>query len=103
LVSKEVTVQVVSSSCPVYVTGAVIRPGKILADHPITVLEAIMEAGGFDYAKADLANVTVIREENSQTKNIVINLKLVLSGKQATPFHLKPSDIVYVPVKFSWF
>jgi protein involved in polysaccharide export with SLBB domain len=103
LVSKEVSVMVVSSSYPVYVSGAVVRPGKVLSDHPISVLEAIMEAGGFDHAKADLANVTVIREEGGQTKNIVVNLKLVLSGKQATPFYLKPADIVYVPAKFSWF
>ncbi|MGA9449921.1 MAG: polysaccharide biosynthesis/export family protein, partial [Verrucomicrobiia bacterium] len=44
----EVTVEVQSSSFPVYVTGAVLRPGKISSDHPITALEAIMEAGGFD-------------------------------------------------------
>jgi polysaccharide biosynthesis/export protein len=103
LVSKQVTVTLVSSSFPVFVTGAVIRPGKILSDHPITALEAIMEAGGFDYTKANLGAVTVIRNEGGHLKNYTLNLKLVLQGRQSTPFYLKPADIVYVPEKFSWF
>jgi hypothetical protein len=74
LVPKEVTVTVVSSSFPVFVSGAVIRPGKILSDHPITALEAIMEAGGFDYTKANLGHVTVIRNEGGRVKNYTLNL-----------------------------
>lgn len=103
LVTKEVTVMVTSSSFPIFVTGAVIRPGKILSDHPITALEAIMEAGGFDYTKADLGHVRVVRNEKGGTKNYTLNLKQALEAKQSTPFYLKPSDIVYVPEKFSWF
>jgi polysaccharide export outer membrane protein len=57
LVSKEVTVMVTSSSYAVFVSGAVLRPGKIAVDRPMTALEAIMEAGGFDTAKADLRSV----------------------------------------------
>jgi polysaccharide export outer membrane protein len=103
LVSKEVTVTVVSSSFPVFVTGAVIRPGKILSDHPITALEAIMEAEGFDYTKANLKAVVVVRTEEGHIKNYTLNLKLALEGKGSEPFYLKPSDIIYVPEKFAWF
>jgi polysaccharide export outer membrane protein len=103
LVSKEVKVTVVSSSYVVYVTGAVLRPGKVSSDHPISALEAIMEAGGFDYTKANLKTVTVIRHEGGQTKNYALNLKRVLKGEKGEPFYLKPSDIVYVPERFSWF
>jgi polysaccharide export outer membrane protein len=103
LVTKEVTVTVTSSSFPIFVTGAVIRPGKVLSDHPITALEAIMEAGGFDYTKADLGHVRVVRTEKDGTKNYTLNLKQALEAKQSTPFYLKPSDIVYVPEKFNWF
>jgi polysaccharide export outer membrane protein len=103
LSSKQVTVQVESSSFPFYVTGMVLRPGKILADHPITALEAVMEAGGFDYAKADLKDVTVIRRENNTMKNYKLNLKAVLNGRQSDPFYLKPDDIVYVPERFNMF
>ena len=103
LVSKEVTVTVVSSSISVFVTGAVIHPGKVVSDHPISALEAVMEAGGFDSAKADMKAVVVIRQEGGRTQNYTLNLKLVIEGKQNEQFLLKPSDIVYVPEKFSWF
>jgi polysaccharide export outer membrane protein len=103
LVSKEVTVTVVSSSFPVFVTGAVLRPGKILADHALSALEAVMEAGGFDYAKANLSGVAVIRQETGGVKKYTLDLKRVLDGKESETFYLQPSDIVYVPEKFSWF
>ena len=103
LSSKQVTVQVQSSSFPFYVTGMVLHPGKILSDHPITALEAVMEAGGFDYSKADLKDVTVIRRENNVMKNYKLNLKAVLDGRQTNPFYLKPDDIVYVPERFNMF
>jgi polysaccharide export outer membrane protein len=103
LLTKEVTVTVVSSSFGVFVTGAVVRPGKIMSDRPITALEAVMEAGGFESAKADMKAVVVIRNEGGRTKNYTLNLQLVLEGQQSEQFYLKPSDIVYVPERFSWF
>lgn len=103
IVSKEVTVTVVSSNLPVFVSGAVLRPGKILSDHPLTALEAIMEAGGFDLGKANPAAVTVIRYEDGQVKNYTLNLKLALEGQQIDPFFLRASDIIYVPERFAWF
>jgi len=101
--SKQVTVEVVSSSLTVYVTGMVLRPGKILSDHPISALEAVMEAGGFDYTKANPKNVVVIRREGNVMQNYKLNLKAVLQGEQNAPFFLKPDDIVYVPERFSMF
>lgn len=103
LLSSEVNVTIVSSSFSVFVTGAVIRPGKIQPDHPITALEAIMEAGGFDTTKADMTAVVVVRQEPGGTKNYTLDLKAVLYGKSHEQFYLKPSDIVYVKEKFTWF
>jgi polysaccharide export outer membrane protein len=103
LVSKQVVVEVQSSLFPVYVTGSVLRPGRIMSDHPITALEAVMEAGGFDYAKANMKSVEVIRQESGSPKKYTLNLKLVMEGKTGEPFYLKPADIVYVPEKFQWF
>jgi protein involved in polysaccharide export with SLBB domain len=103
LVSKEVTVEVQSSSFPVYVSGSVLRPGKVMSDHPITALEAVMEAGGYDYTKANLKGVTVIRHEGNSTRNYIVNLKRVVDGKSSESFYLKPGDIVIVPERFSWF
>lgn len=101
LVSKEVSVTVVSSSFSVYVSGAVLRPGKIMSDRPISALEAIMEAGGFDNVKANMRAVVVTRQEAGQYKNYTLDLKQVLEGKQTQPFLLKASDVVYVPERFS--
>jgi len=103
LVSKEVTVEVQSSSFPVYVSGSVLRPGKVMSDHPITALEAVMEAGGYDYTKADLKRVTIIRHEGNSIRNYIVNLKRVVDGKSSELFYLKPGDIVIVPERFSWF
>lgn len=101
LVSKEVIVSIQSSSFPVFVTGAVMRPGKILSDHPLSVLEAVMEAGGFEYSKANLKKVKIIREKPAA--NFTLDFKGFLDGRPIESFYLKPYDIVYVPEKFSWF
>jgi polysaccharide export outer membrane protein len=103
LVAKEVRVTVVSSAFAVFVTGAVVHPGKLTPDRALTAFDAIMEAGGFDVAKADSKAVTIIRQENGQTKNFTVNLKAVLEGRDTQPFYLKAYDVIYVPEKFSWF
>lgn len=103
LQTKEVSVAVISAAFPVYVTGAVLRPGKVLSDRPLTALEAIMEAGGFDYTKANMKAVRIIRTVNGQTEHHTINLKGVLRGDASDSFKLLPADILYVPERFSWF
>ncbi|HEU6446905.1 MAG TPA: polysaccharide biosynthesis/export family protein [Verrucomicrobiae bacterium] len=103
LSTKEVTVAVVSSTFPVYVTGCVLRPGKVESNQPLTVLEAIMEAGGFDNARANLRDVHIVRYVNGQQQSYSVNLLAALHGEDKRPFYLKPSDIVYVPERFSIF
>ena len=103
IASKEVNVSLQTSTFPVFVNGSVIHPGKILSDHPITALEAVMEAGGFDYNTANLKNVKVIRNEKGSLKNYRLNLKAILDGKSDQPFYLKPGDIVFVPERFQMF
>jgi polysaccharide export outer membrane protein len=103
LIDKEVIVSVESSAFEVFVTGAVLRPGKIQSERPLTALEAIMEAGGFDYTRANLKAVNIIRNVGGHLEHHKINLKRVLSGEDSQTFYLKPSDIVYVPDRFTWF
>lgn len=102
LQTKEVVVSVDSSALAIYVTGAVLRQGRITSDRPITALEAVMEAG-IDYNKANLKKVSVIRQEDGRTEHHTLNLKRVLDGQQNVPFTLKPLDVIYVPERFSWF
>ena len=102
LTTKQVVVTLQNSSFLVYVTGAVLRPGKVTADHPISALDAIMEAGGFD-PKANLKAVVVIRQAKNGSATYTLDLNKVMQGGQEKPFYLKPSDIVQVPEKFTWF
>jgi polysaccharide export outer membrane protein len=97
--TEPITVTLISAAAGVYVTGAVLRPGKLPLERPITVLDAIMEAGGVDHTRAKLTGVTVLRVENGQRTAYHINLKRALEGKDPSLFYLKPFDIVYVPEK----
>lgn len=99
---KEVSVAVETSTFAVYVTGSVLRPGKIMSDRPMSAMEAIVEAG-IDHAKANLKKVRVIRQENGRTEYHILNLRQTLLGKPAESFDLKPSDIIYVPERFALF
>jgi polysaccharide export outer membrane protein len=101
--AKQIVVTVESPSIPIYVTGAVLRPGPVTVNHPISALDAVMEAGGFDYTKANLRSVVVVRQEKDRTVKYKVNLKKALAGSEGEPFYLKPYDIVYVPERFTWF
>jgi polysaccharide export outer membrane protein len=94
-----VTVKIIASSDSVYLSGAVIRPGKIPMERPMTAIEAIMEAGGFDPNRANLSDVIVLRLEQGKQKSYILNLKRAIRGQDEQPFYLKPFDIVHVPTK----
>jgi len=100
LVTKEVTVSIESAAFPFFVTGAVLRPGPYSSSRPISVLESIMQAGGFDETRANKKGVRILREGH---KPFIINLKQVIDEGDTHPFYLKPSDTVYVPERFRWF
>ncbi|HEX3800850.1 MAG TPA: polysaccharide biosynthesis/export family protein [Verrucomicrobiae bacterium] len=101
--THEMTLELVSSLFPVFVTGAVLSPHKVMSDHPITALEAIMECGGFDYAKANLKSVTVLRWEKSHLQAYHLNLKSVMRGNDEKRFYMEPGDILFIKEKFTWF
>jgi len=103
LVVKEVTVTVQASQFIVYVTGMVLRPGKVISDRVLTPLEAVIEAG-IDNSRSNLKKVVVIREDivNGRTESYKLNLDDVMKGRQTVPFILKSNDKVYVPEKFTW-
>jgi len=94
-----ITVKVMNPEAAVYVTGSVEKPGKIPLEHPMTVLESIMEAGGSDPLEADLSDVLVLRVENGRQKTYHINVRRLLDGKDTSVFYLKAFDIVRVPAK----
>lgn len=103
LVTKEVKVTIVSSSFAVFVNGAVLKSGKIQPDHALTALDAVMEAGGPDRAKANLRAVRILRKDGGKMKTITVDLQAVLDGKSSEATYLQSGDIVVVPEKFQVF
>ena len=99
---KDVVVALAGSANFVYVSGSVARPGRVLMDHDLTTLEAILEAGGF-MSDANMKKVTVSRYEGEMNVTYTVNLKPVFEGGPVSRFYLKPRDVVYVPKKMQWF
>jgi protein involved in polysaccharide export with SLBB domain len=81
----------------VYVGGFVTRPGVVPMPGSMTLMEAIVEAGGFDERNANAENVLVVRYENGKRRVYAVNLKPAVQGKPVEPFYLRPKDVVYVP------
>lgn len=102
LVVKEISVTVQSSEFVVYVTGSVLRPGKLVSDRHLSPLQAVIEAG-IDHTKANLRRVGVIRDlPSGKRERFTIDLARELKGLPTAPFSLETFDIIYVPERFSW-
>jgi polysaccharide biosynthesis/export protein len=98
LQDNEVLVTIESRAVPVVVSGAVQHPGKILFERPATVLEAIMEAGGFT-PEADLKRVSVIRIVKGEHQTVVFDLRPVIKGLPTPATYVSGGDVIYVPEK----
>jgi len=102
-----ITIKTVAAESAIYVAGAVTRPGKIALERPMTVLEAIMEAGGYDAYRADLSDVRVLRVVDGRQQTYKVNLKRLMQGQDdaangkpgAEPFYVKPFDVIIVETK----
>jgi protein involved in polysaccharide export with SLBB domain len=99
LQNKEVIVSVELSSIPVYVSGAVQKPGRITLDRSMTVLEAIMEANGFTN-RANPSRVVLIRQDGGRHYTKTFNLAPALKGQPSEAFYLKPYDVIVIPESF---
>jgi len=96
LQDSETVVSVESRAIPVVVSGAVQKPGKVVFERPATVLEAIMEAGGFT-PEADLKKVTVIRIVRGQHQTQIFDLRPIIHGKPMGATYVSGGDVIYVP------
>jgi protein involved in polysaccharide export with SLBB domain len=102
LQDNEVLVTLDTRAVPVVVSGAVQKPGKILFERPATVLEAIMEAGGFT-PEADLKKVSLIRIVKGEHETQVVDLRPLLKGKPTPAIYCSGGDVIYVPEKLLLF
>ena len=95
LQDPNVVVALDSAAAGVYVTGQVLRPGKIALDRPMTALEAVMEAGGFT-PLANPKQVIVVRNVSGKNERYVLNLNNAFTGADSGSFYMRPYDVIYV-------
>jgi polysaccharide export outer membrane protein len=98
LTSPNVTVIVDNiQSYKVFVAGKVQKPGSIVVQEPITVLQALSLAGGFqDYAKQ--SNITILRSSGGQNFVLEFDYPNVIRGRKADEnIILQSGDVVVVP------
>jgi polysaccharide biosynthesis/export protein len=96
--NPEITVIVRSLGArAVYVGGEIFTPGEIELKDKMTVLSAIMAAGGFNKTSAELKNIVVIRFLDNKYYATMVDLEAYLNNPQSEPLFLAAQDIVYVP------
>lgn len=82
----------------IHVGGEVGQPGVFDLKGPRTVLQAILEAGGF-LPTASPENVLVVRATDTGYRVIPLDLEAVLDGEDASGnLALQAYDVVYVPM-----
>ena len=99
LQNSEVIVTLENVAIPVVVSGEVQKPGKIVFERPATVLEAVMEAGGFT-AYGDPKRVSLIRQINGVQHMQIVDLSKVLRGQPTSVMYVSPGDVIYVRPKY---
>jgi len=86
-----------ANSFKVYVSGQVRNPGVYRLRSETSLLQLIPMAGGFT-EWANPKKILIIRKENGKEKQIIVNYKKMVTGKEKSSAHiLKPGDTVIVP------
>jgi polysaccharide biosynthesis/export protein len=79
----------------VVVSGFATYPGKITFDRPLTVYQAIMQAGGVsDYGS--LSNIHLTRIINGVQRTERINLRPSIRGEPIYPMYVQDGDVIYI-------
>lgn len=94
LQEPDVVVTLEEAASAVYVSGEVRAPGKVAMERPLTVLEAIMESGGFA-PTANPKEVSVVRTVGGSHKRFALDMREAMSGR-APAFYLEPFDVIHV-------
>lgn len=96
--NPEITVIVRSLGArAVYVGGEIFTPGEVELKDKMTVLSAVMAAGGFNKTTAEIKNVVIIRFLNDKYYATTVDLESYINSPQSEPVFLAAQDIVYVP------
>jgi polysaccharide biosynthesis/export protein len=80
-----------------YIIGKVLRPGTVLLTGPMTVLQALSQAGGLDKF-ADLDAIKVLRIGNGGQSTISVNYNKLINGQSLdSNILLRTGDTILVP------
>ena len=81
----------------IFLVGAVKHEGTIDLKYPMTILQALAEAGGLtDYAKRK--RIYILRTENGKQNKIFFNYDAVIRGEDMRQnIEVKPDDTIVVP------
>lgn len=99
LVSNEVMIVVVESHFTYYLEGEVQSPGIVSSFRQLSVLEAIIAAGGINKLTGKMKSVVVIRRKGDKYQHFELDLAAVIDGKKDGAFVLESYDIVSIPQK----
>lgn len=89
---------VINTDGRVMIFGAVIQPGMFNMKNKMSVMEAILAAGGFQREKAEMSNVIIIRGPVEKPTILKLNLKkMILKGDRTDDIAVKPGDFIYLP------
>jgi polysaccharide export outer membrane protein len=91
-----VNVTISESGARAYIGGEVSNSGFVSLSKPMTVLQAILERGGFTPG-ADLSKVMVISKTEGQPAVRELNVASAVSGNPLDGAVLAPDDVVFVP------
>lgn len=82
----------------IYVIGGVTKPGPVLIsdDQPLTLLQAVAQAGGPMPTAASRGYLLRAQGDKSQRQEIAFNLKKLMKSGEADMV-LQPDDLVFVP------
>ena len=91
-----VTVIVVeATAAQIYIIGEVSAPGAQVMQGPMTVLQALAQAGGLKEF-ADQGDIRILRKGNTGTLTIPFKYKDAIRGR-IEPVYLQPGDTLVVP------
>ena len=98
LSAPEVTIIVEAiNSYRIYVLGKVQKPGAVSIEKPVTVLQALALAGGFQEFARD-QEMTVIRTAGNENFTFDFNYRDVIKGKKHEQnILLRSGDVVIIP------
>jgi polysaccharide export outer membrane protein len=96
LQNPAVVVTLETSANAVIVSGEVRAPGRKIFDRPTTLLEAIMESGGFTEF-ANKSKVSIIRAEGGQYRTEIVDMRGALKGESTDVVYVRGGDLINVP------